>query len=130
MDCPNPHWSTQASSIDSKWWQMITFVGYMENSADDTEKLLKSVTNSKGTTAWDDFGSTGWGEDGTSAFMTKRSTPHTTDSHIKARKSYSKCDKVFVEKYWAEKWEHDIYHFERIHLFDDEDLSDCTDMIL
>ena len=68
----------------------------MENSADDTEKLLKSVTNSKGTTAWDDFGSTGWGEDGTSAFMTKRSTPHTTDSHIKARKSYSKCDNVFV----------------------------------
>lgn len=130
LECPNPHWNTQASAIDFKWWQMITFVGYMENAAADAEKLLKSVTSSRGTTAWDDYASTGWGEDGTSAFMTKRSTPHTTDSNIKARDYYSKCDEAFVEKYWAEEWEHDVYHFEKNHSLDNEDLSDCTDIIL
>jgi hypothetical protein len=130
LDCPNSHWNTQASAIDFKWWQMITFVGYMDNAAADAEKLLKSVTSSRGTTAWDDYASTGWGEDGTSAFMTKRSTPHTTDSHIKARDYYSKCDEAFVEKYWAEDWEHDMYHFEKNHLLDNEDLSDCTNMII
>jgi len=137
LDCSNPHWNSQASTIDMKWWEMINFVGYMDNASADAEKLLRSVTSSNGTTAWDDYGSTGWGEDGTSAFMARRSrsTPHTTGSHDVIDMYYSKCDEAFVEKYWAEEWEHPMYHFERIHLFhddddEDEDLSDCTDMLL
>eukprot|EP01083_Nonionella_stella_P067986 180186_1 len=130
LDCPNSHWNTQASTIDQKWWKMIDFVGYMDNASVDAAKLLRSVTSSNGTTAWDDYGSTGWGEDGTSAFMARRSTPHTTGSHDKTAMYYSKCDEAFVEKYWAADWEHDMYHFKSIHLFDDKDLSDCTEMLL
>ena len=62
--------------------------------------------------------------------MARRSTPHTTGSHDVIDMYYSKCDEAFVEKYWAEEWEHAMYHFERSHLFDDEDLSDCTDILL
>ena len=108
----------------------MTFVGYMDNASADAEMLLKSLTSSKGTMAWDDYGSSGWGKDGTSSFMTKRSIPHITGSHDKIHMYYSKCNEAFVEKYWEEEWEHNTYHFEKTHLFDDEDLSDCTDMVL
>jgi hypothetical protein len=134
LDCPNPHWSPQLGVIDEKWWHVMTFIGYMDNYAADAEELLTSLRSTeKGTTAWDDYGKTGWGEDGTLPFVmmnTSHLDEHTTNARDKLYQFYNKCEEAFVEKHWAAEWEHGMYHFDQFHLFENEDLSDCSDNVM
>lgn len=127
LDCPNPHWSAQATVLDPLWWEKMTFVGYMDNVVGDAEKLLKSIKSKEGTTAWDDYGKTGWGKDGSYPFMVRDLAPHATNAHDKLRKYYNKCEEAFVEKHWDIEWDFDGYHFDKTSLFENhEDTSNCT----
>uniref|UniRef100_A0A7S3Q9I0 Carbohydrate sulfotransferase n=1 Tax=Chaetoceros debilis TaxID=122233 RepID=A0A7S3Q9I0_9STRA len=128
LDCPNEHWDSQANAIDRKWWTMMNFVGYMDNVADDAQRLLQSIKSIDGKTAWDQHGKTGWGESGKSAFMVRDTAHHATNAHDKLRKYYTECEEVFVEKHWASEWEQEAYHFDKIQLFDGKDLSGCFEM--
>ncbi len=123
LDCPNPHWTPQSKAIDDKWWPYMTFVGYLDSAASDAERLLNSLTAERSTiTAWEKFGKSGWGEDGRRAFL------HEIDSDAYAeelQEVYTKCHEAFVEKHWAVEWGHPIYNFEKTHLFNHADLSDC-----
>ncbi len=143
LDCPNEHWTPQADAIDDKWWPYINFVGYLHSASADVERLLRSlskshhgktpISNRRGMTrgsiktTWDEHGKTGWGKDGTEAFLARDNEAyHKTNAHGRLRDVYTKCDEAFVEKHWAVEWAHDKYHFEKFKLFDgDADLSDC-----
>ena len=52
--------------MESKYWKYINFVGHMESVAEDAERLLRQ------TGAWNEFGKSGWGENGDNAIFTER----------------------------------------------------------
>jgi len=66
-------------------WNLIDFVGSFSNARGDTEKLLKQIG------AWEEFGSTGWGVNGTEAIFGTTKTCHATGSE-------TLYDKFFVSK--------------------------------
>ncbi len=124
--CSDPHWDPQADSIDQKWWPYMTFVGYMDNIASDSERLLKSIhSNITGESAWDAYGKTGWGKNGTTAFMSKNNAPHARNAHDKLREYFTTCTETFVEKHWQSEWTHDTYHFDTFRLFNSTNETDC-----
>ena len=126
LDCPNPHWTPQVEAIDSKWWHQMTFVGHMSDVATDAEKLLKQITSStNGTSAWDDYGKTGWGVNGSTAFMVRDTARHATNAHDKLKKYYTPCTEKFVERHWAKEWNQNEFQFEKFHLFEEDSISDC-----
>jgi hypothetical protein len=121
--CDGPHWSPQRDFIDPKWWPYMTFIGYLHSAGSDAKRLLESVKSSKDNlTAWEKFGSTGWGEDGTASFMSSsKLSYHRTDARAKMTKYYTKCDEVFVEKYSARDWESPFFRFDKIELYERSD---------
>ncbi len=125
--CSNLHFKPQADGIDAKWWPYMTFVGYMDTVASDTERLLRSIhSTSTGENAWDAYGKTGWGKNGIGAFMSKNEAPHSRNAHDKLREYFTTCTEAFVEKHWQSEWTHDTYHFDTFHLFEDESMKkDC-----
>jgi len=128
LDCSNPHWTPQVDAIDNKWWKQISFVGYMDHVADDAEKLLKQIRSSKGTSAWDDYGKSGWGSSGTNAFMVRDTAHHATNAHDKLRKYYTPCTERFVERNWETEWEQHMYSFTPFRLFNESEYpgdEDC-----
>ena len=132
LDCPNPHWTPQTDAIDSKWWPSMNFVGYMDQVAPDAERLLRRIKSSKkngaSASAWDDYGKTGWGKNGTGAFMYRDTAHHATNAHDKLRLYYtSRCAEAFVERHWASEWNQTVFSFEKFHLYNDTDVhdSDC-----
>jgi len=118
-DCPNDHWDPQYYAIDSKWWNTMTFVGYMNDQIATTAKqLLQSLTSQlTRKTAWEEFGSNGWGPNGTLAFMERDSAHHATNAHDHLKEYYTKENEVFVEQHWAIEWNQSVYEFEPFHLY-------------
>ena len=128
LDCRNPHWTPQTEAIDTKWWNQMDFVGYMHSVANDAETLLKSIENVENhTTAWDDYGKTGWGSQGNTAFMVRDTAHHATNAHDKLRKYYTPCLEMFVEKHWAVEWEQHVFHFDKFRLFEDDEYPDYSE---
>lgn len=129
-DCHNVHWKMQERVVDSEWWPYINFVGTMDHAKNDSETLLKSLTSTKdGRTAWDEYGSTGWGENHTSAFGEIGEAHHRTNAHEKLREYYSPCTEAFVRDRWREDFTSPHFHFDEIILFDppaDIELCDFT----
>lgn len=126
VKCSNMHWNPQAYAIDAKWWPLMDFVGYMDSVATDTKQLLQSIhSQSTGKNAWDLHGKTGWGVNGTRAFMQKNNAPHARSAHDKIREYYSKCTEDFVERYWEVEWTHGTYHFDRFRLANDTVDEEC-----
>lgn len=124
VDCPDEHWNPQYSMIDAKWWDTINFVGYMDNVSEDAKELLQSITSiDDGTSAWEKYGKTGWGRNGTDAFMRRDTAHHATNAHSKLRSYYTRKDEKLVEKFWSGEWNHSAYHFPRIHLFSNSTTS-------
>lgn len=119
-DCHNDHWNPQYASIDTKWWNTINFVGYMDNIEKDSKQLLQSITSSKdGVSAWDRYGRTGWGTNGNNSFMKMDTEGHATNASGKLLQYYTRTHEKFVEKHWAGEWNHSVYHFNPLHLYDD-----------
>ena len=106
-DCPNEHWDKQTKRIDEKWWPYINFIGYMDNLEADARKLLERLVSTEdGYTAWEKWGKTGWGTDGTQSFLHRDVAVHATHSRDKLKKYYTNpCDEKFVEINWAEDFE-------------------------
>ena len=118
-DCKDEHWNPQVDNLDLGYWRTINFVGYFENMSADVQLLLSSLSSSKtGETAWNKYGRTGWGENGTSPFLGRNSAKHSTGASDKMGKYYSPEDEKYVEMHWGKEWNQDYYHFDPIHLFD------------
>lgn len=123
--CRNMHWVPQARLLDKTWWQHMTFVGYMNNLAGDSETLFRSLKDPDGTTAWDRYASTGWGSNGNGAFMVRDEAVHATSAHDKLRQYYSSCDEEFLEKHWRADWHIPGMKLEEVELYD-HSVQPCT----
>jgi hypothetical protein len=75
------HWNPQCALVDCfKWLPRMDFIGSFENIADDTEKLLKSLG------AWENFGESGWGTNGSEAiFRGGKNRAHSGSADSQAR---------------------------------------------
>ena len=56
--CRNPVWIPQSWRMEGRYWCFLTFIGQLEDSARQSEDLLRSLD------AWERFGETGWGDFG------------------------------------------------------------------
>jgi hypothetical protein len=71
--CGEPHWRPQGERMDRQFFATLNFVGHMETSAVDVKALLKNIG------AWNNFGKSGWGQDGNeSVFASRRGVLHAT----------------------------------------------------
>ncbi|KAL7578660.1 hypothetical protein ACA910_009802 [Epithemia clementina (nom. ined.)] len=61
------HWITQSKRISPKYMQQINFIGRIETVQEDSEALLRRIG------AWETFGQTGWGPNGTDPIFKPRS---------------------------------------------------------
>jgi len=127
LDCPNPHWNPQVDAIDEKWWKQMSFVGYMHHVADDAERLLKQIYTPKGTSAWDDYGKSGWGSNRTTAFMVRDTAHHATNAHNKLRKYYTPCTEKFVDRNWRAEWKENAFTFTPFQLFNESEYPSDED---
>ena len=98
----------------------MTFIGYLHDAEVGAGSLLQSLKSSKDNrTAWEKYGSTGWGENRTEPFMSLSSLGyHRTDARQKLSKYYERCDEYFVEKYSIRDWESPHFHFEKFELYE------------
>ena len=143
----NVHWRSIYSQIDEKWWPSISFIGNMDNLADDTETYLRSIrSNRDNATAWERLGSTGWGRGdgdlnncipGKSAFLELQERgninnaegqsqgqgksavlrAHQTNARRKMLKYYNPSLEKFVEVHYADDLNNHFFRFESVQLF-------------
>jgi len=117
-ECSDVHWQPQYNAMDDKWWPKVNFVGYMENLAEDSRKLLMKLKSTKdGVSAWEKHGKTGWGDNSTGGFMQENEAGHSTNAHEKLKKFYTAADEKFVEEHWAIEWNQAFYHYDRMQLY-------------
>lgn len=93
--CKDPHWQSQRSFIDDKWWPFINFVGHIETAAHDTERLLHGIG------LWEQYGKYGWGKKNESIFQ---------QNHLKSRATGS--DDRLISYYTKHEWDKvtNLYH--------------------
>jgi len=121
----NVHWQPIYDKIDGKWWPYINFIGHVQDLNEDARRLLKSLTSeTDGMSAWDHWGTTGWGGDEheceqnhTKAFLEKNDARHETDAHEKLRKYYTPELEIFVEEHWKNDFNNPYYEFTPVELY-------------
>lgn len=92
--CKDPHWQSQRSFIDKKWWPFINFIGHIETAANDTERLLRGMG------LWERYGKYGWGPKNESIFERNQLKSRATGSddklgHYYTRQEYDKVSRLY-----------------------------------
>lgn len=85
--CNNEHWEAQSNRVDEKFWPYINFIGYYHNLAHDTMTMLKQL-GSNGQ-AWERYGKSGWGHNGTDAIYRGVRTKHATFADARFAQYYT-----------------------------------------
>ena len=103
--CHNQHWDPMAARLDPKFLSLIDFIGTMDQLQEDSKRLLQQIG------AWAEFGSSGWGTDGTEPiFQSKSSVKHaTSNSAAQAWKRLNKYYTPELERAVEERFSQD-YH--------------------
>jgi hypothetical protein len=111
--CDNAHWRPQSRRMEAKYWPLMNFVGRLETMQDDARRLLERIG------AWDEFGASGWGPDGTLSLFAGPSPDasnssgnigqkHATGADAKLRLYYGSSDDPdlagAVEAFYAEDY--------------------------
>mmetsp|Transcript_7260 Transcript_7260/g.11479 ORF Transcript_7260/g.11479 Transcript_7260/m.11479 type:complete len:333 (-) Transcript_7260:163-1161(-) len=82
--CNDKHWRPQSQRMHDKNWKFINFVGRFDDLEGDARRLLERIG------AYEEFGSNGWGPDGSLAmFQRARSDSTNTHSRDKISQFYS-----------------------------------------
>lgn len=109
--CDDEHWMSQHERVDAKFWPYMDFVGHVETAANDARRLLRKIG------AWDEFGATGWGEDGSLAIFQSTDTTgageHATWSQWKVWQWYTPESEELVERYYQADYMNPLFHFTR-----------------
>lgn len=105
--CSNPHWSPQTSRMEEKYWPYINFVGRMEHLEEDARRLLEKIG------AWDEFGASGWGDDGSSSLFQSRSggRMHATDARKKLQSYISPELEEELDDFYRKDYLNPVFHF-------------------
>ena len=126
-ECYDAHWEAQVAKIDFKWWPYIDVIGYQNNLVMDSQRILKMLHSDrdqvKGRSAWDRYGSTGWGAPGeecgnrTHSFMETNQSPDKMNTSNHLMEWYAAETEKLVEEKWAIEWQQKRVHFPEIKLF-------------
>ncbi|KAL3940174.1 MAG: hypothetical protein SGARI_001092 [Bacillariaceae sp.] len=110
--CHDEHWVPQSTRMEQKYWKYINFVGHMENMNEDMEKLLKRIG------AWEKWGATGWGSDGTSSIVeaNERSQSHTTNAAARIFQWYTPEREQLVEEFYTQDYNNPLFEFKAVQL--------------
>ena len=109
--CRDAHWQPMHERLDLKYLPLIDFVGSMDNQQDDARHLLQTIG------AWEDFGASGWGINGTEQiFQSKSSVTHATSSS--ASNAWDRMKKYYtpeLERAVEERFagDYDTFHLPR-----------------
>eukprot|EP00531_Pseudo-nitzschia_arenysensis_P016130 CAMPEP_0116153826 /NCGR_PEP_ID=MMETSP0329-20121206/21452_1 /TAXON_ID=697910 /ORGANISM="Pseudo-nitzschia arenysensis, Strain B593" /LENGTH=168 /DNA_ID=CAMNT_0003650761 /DNA_START=135 /DNA_END=638 /DNA_ORIENTATION=- len=101
--CFSAHWAPYAERFDAKWWKYIDFVGRLEKSELDAERLLRKIG------AWESIGRSGWGGNGDNAIFVKEENPF-ENAHQAVGEYTWEADKALNEYYKAD-FENPILNF-------------------
>jgi hypothetical protein len=111
--CDDEHWRGQDQRVDAKYWPYMDWVGYVETAASDAETLLRKIG------AWEEFGKSGWGDDGKNAiFQSTEQTGagvHATWSQHKVWQWYTPESEKLVERYYQADYTNPLFKYERGH---------------
>ena len=77
------HWASQTDHLGDKWWPAINFIGRVSHASEDIETLLKRVG------AWEKYGASGWGLDGTESLFGSNNSGHFTGASSKTCEYYT-----------------------------------------
>jgi hypothetical protein len=93
--CRDSHWTPQAERMEPKYWPFINFIGTLDTAMEDTKRLLQRIG------AWDTFGDSGWGNNGTEAiFQSTNNIGHATHAKLSIDEYYtSNLEKAVREAY-------------------------------
>lgn len=122
--CFDVHWEPQIAKIDKKWWPYIDKIGFQHNLLNDSKEILSQLTSSRndGISAWDSYGTTGWGnsdecENRTHSFLEENSSAHNLDTGSQLLKWYTAETEKIVEEKWAIEWSEETVNFPKLNLF-------------
>ena len=89
------HWASQTDHLGDKWWPYINFVGRVSHAKEDAEALLKQVG------AWEKYGASGWGRDGSERMFATNNAVHFTGSSRKVADFYTPALEKQVADFYA-----------------------------
>ncbi|KAG7347992.1 sulfotransferase family protein [Nitzschia inconspicua] len=107
MQCSDPHWNPQAIRIRPRNWKRITFVGYFDTLQQDARRLLETIG------AWNDYGATGWGPNGTLGFLERNGASHSTEAKSHQEDFYTPELLEKVYRYLKPDYDLELFHFTR-----------------
>ena len=111
--CGNSHWNPQHQRMEDKYWKYITFVGHMESAHEDAKRLLTMIQ------AWDEYGSTGWGKNGTDElFQDATDVKHHTNSSGRIKGLLSNKLIERLDRFYAGDYLHPVMNITKLELSD------------
>jgi len=108
--CCDAHWKPQSRRIDQELWPYVNFVGYFDTLHEDGKRLLERL----GDSAWDSFGSSGWGTyENQSMFFTSSLAKHRTNAHTKLTEYFNDTHVLsMIEDFYADDYRR--FNFSRL----------------
>lgn len=109
--CADAHWRAQNDRVDYKYWPFIDEIGHVETAAADAKRLLQRIG------AWDEFGSTGWGQDGNQPIFGSKEADaagiHSTYADWQVWKWYTPEIEQAVERFYQGDYDNPLFNFTR-----------------
>jgi hypothetical protein len=113
--CSNAHWTPQSRRMEAKYWPYINYIGRMENIEHDAQQLLQNIG------AWDQFGATGWGINGTQSVFGLAAgdvgRTHATNASERRRLYFTAELEDQVEYYYRDDYVNPRFNFSRNRIF-------------
>jgi len=116
-ECVDRHWMPYSNWIEPKFWKVMNFVGHMDpphddNSQSELQRDAKALLERIG--AWDKYGASGWGLNGTSSFLDPSDTRgrvHVTDAYDAFYRYYHPWNQQLfddITNYYDEDYSHPL----------------------
>jgi hypothetical protein len=87
--------------MEAKYWPLVNFVGRLETMRDDARRLLERIG------AWDEFGASGWGPDGTLPLFAGPS-PDASNSSVNIGQKHATGADAKLRLYYGSKDDPDL----------------------
>lgn len=103
--CNEAVWRPQAHRMEPKYFKTLDFIGHYENIREDSRRLLERIG------AWDEYGKSGWGVDGSEEIFDSSVTRKET--MVKKLKRFYKDPKLErkVERLYSADYSNALFNF-------------------
>ena len=116
--CLDNHWAPQYNQLPKQVWPFFTFIGHFDSIYEDTKRLLQQLlSNESGKTAWEEFGTTGWGPHSNVSIFDPAASDvfvtHGTGARERLSELYTSKADSLVEKYYVDDFDFERFGFVR-----------------